>query len=341
MLKSLLFAALAGLALSTAHANDSTFGGAGSNLIPITNADIRMVDETILIDGRTDHSGNLIFWETEVTFHFRNESDQPQKLTIGFPFHPASQDAEEVGQFKAIVRGRPVTAKKIDLNTETPGYVYTFAYVWEMEFAPRETVEVKNSYLTGLSESNGNSAVHYILKTGANWKDQKIGHSHIEIRPHIPFGDCLWGQTRPEGYRIVKEKNLKEMVWEKKFVWDLKDYTPEEDVYGCILTRQNYEFWNMKELGTEEPKAEPLRYEALSAEELRIARNMLYARHGYIFKSPDLKRYFSGQAWYRENPRFDPKLLTKDELRRIREIKAFEAKLQSTKQPRKPATPKP
>lgn len=36
----------------------------------------------------------------------------------------------------------------------------------------------------------------------------------------------------------------------------------------------------------------------LSLEELRLARNEIYARHGYIFKDPALKAYFEAKAWY-------------------------------------------
>ncbi len=36
----------------------------------------------------------------------------------------------------------------------------------------------------------------------------------------------------------------------------------------------------------------------LSKEELRIARNEIYARHGYMFKSADLKEYFGSKSWY-------------------------------------------
>ena len=38
--------------------------------------------------------------------------------------------------------------------------------------------------------------------------------------------------------------------------------------------------------------------EGLSAEEVRIARNEIYARHGLIFQSEDLQEYFSSQDWY-------------------------------------------
>ncbi|TVV76840.1 YARHG domain-containing protein [Sphingomonas solaris] len=41
---------------------------------------------------------------------------------------------------------------------------------------------------------------------------------------------------------------------------------------------------------------------ALSAGELRIARNEIYARHGRLFTAPDLERYFSRFPWYRPKP---------------------------------------
>lgn len=36
----------------------------------------------------------------------------------------------------------------------------------------------------------------------------------------------------------------------------------------------------------------------LSAKKLRLARNELYARHGYIFKDEELYQYFSKKSWY-------------------------------------------
>lgn len=40
----------------------------------------------------------------------------------------------------------------------------------------------------------------------------------------------------------------------------------------------------------------------LDLAELRIMRNYIFARHGYIFKSADLANYFSRYSWY--NPRY-------------------------------------
>lgn len=42
----------------------------------------------------------------------------------------------------------------------------------------------------------------------------------------------------------------------------------------------------------------------LSKEQLKIARNEIYARHGHMFQTKDMQEYFSKQSWYRENPYF-------------------------------------
>ncbi|MGF9962856.1 TcaA 3rd/4th domain-containing protein [Bacillus rhizoplanae] len=46
----------------------------------------------------------------------------------------------------------------------------------------------------------------------------------------------------------------------------------------------------------------------LTKEQLRIARNEIYARHGHIFQSQELRAYFLNQLWYRENPYYTGEL---------------------------------
>jgi hypothetical protein len=63
----------------------------------------------------------------------------------------------------------------------------------------------------------------------------------------------------------------------------------------------------------------------LPKEELKIMRNEIFARHGYIFKADDLTNYFSEQDWY--NPQFNDisDRLTPIEKENIGLIKQFEA----------------
>ncbi|WP_345240392.1 YARHG domain-containing protein [Pontibacillus salipaludis] len=42
-----------------------------------------------------------------------------------------------------------------------------------------------------------------------------------------------------------------------------------------------------------------------SSYELRLARNEIFARHGYIFQSADLRSYFSSLSWYVPDPNYD------------------------------------
>ena len=58
--------------------------------------------------------------------------------------------------------------------------------------------------------------------------------------------------------------------------------------------------------------------------DLKIMRNEIFARHGYIFKTPEMKSYFAGQSWY--VPLYDnvDHLLTRTEKQNIQLIKSFE-----------------
>jgi hypothetical protein len=62
----------------------------------------------------------------------------------------------------------------------------------------------------------------------------------------------------------------------------------------------------------------------LSKSELRLMRNGIFARHGYRFKSSDLRNYFSQQPWYQPNPNFHNGMLSEIENHNVKMIKGFE-----------------
>ena len=57
----------------------------------------------------------------------------------------------------------------------------------------------------------------------------------------------------------------------------------------------------------------------LTKEQLRIARNEIFARHGMIFGAQDLANYFSGKSWYKPSVPFDD-FYDKVEMSSIEEI---------------------
>jgi serine/threonine protein kinase len=48
----------------------------------------------------------------------------------------------------------------------------------------------------------------------------------------------------------------------------------------------------------------------LSSDDLRLLRNTVFARHGRLFQTPDIQRYFDGRAWYTRRLNFDNADLT-------------------------------
>ena len=69
-----------------------------------------------------------------------------------------------------------------------------------------------------------------------------------------------------------------------------------------VDTLLGYEAKVRERLSTEELKEDTLG--DMFAEDLRVLRNEIYARHGRIFKDVDLQKYFEAQAWYKPNPDF-------------------------------------
>lgn len=62
----------------------------------------------------------------------------------------------------------------------------------------------------------------------------------------------------------------------------------------------------------------------MSKSDLRILRNWIYAKHGYIFKSSDLRKYFSNKSWYSPKYADVSSRLSKIERRNVQFIKCYE-----------------
>jgi len=62
----------------------------------------------------------------------------------------------------------------------------------------------------------------------------------------------------------------------------------------------------------------------LSRRDLRVLRNMVYARHGRHFKSQILQTYFYRMEWYQEDPSYSDAKLSKTDQRNIKLIRSVE-----------------
>jgi hypothetical protein len=63
---------------------------------------------------------------------------------------------------------------------------------------------------------------------------------------------------------------------------------------------------------------------SMSKRELKIMRNEIFARHGYIFKTTETQKYFNSQPWYQPKYHDVSHLLTPIEQKNIKLIKQYE-----------------
>jgi hypothetical protein len=66
-----------------------------------------------------------------------------------------------------------------------------------------------------------------------------------------------------------------------------------------------------------EGELDPQALVLLSAKQLRLLRNAVYARHGRTFDSKELKEFFSGRSWYRADPAYTDARLTSVDKRNL------------------------
>ena len=125
----------------------------------------------------------------------------------------------------------------------------------------------------------------------------------------LPVPYSMIDETGMIGLNAGKEKKAaKELEWWSKGVVHVyNDY---------ILVDSSVRLYTANEL------------KGLSKEDLRIARNEIYARHGRRFASADLQKYFDEKPWYKgtiDASKFDDSVLSKIELDNIKLIESVEA----------------
>lgn len=187
-------------------------------------------------------------------------------------------------------------------------------------------------------------AVERMTCTVTNNTDKPISGKDYEITYEYSYWNCSDGSV-PDGHAKEKKKgvdlgpgesatiNIAIMDYGLKNV-ELKYNVPVEQLYNGMnpYTGNEYQEYlkeaaensntNFDWLSTREVTPKDL--ENKTKEQLRIMRNWIYARHGYIFKSPDLQEYFSQFSWYEPTSSNVTPELNKIELSNIQLIQAYE-----------------
>jgi hypothetical protein len=164
----------------------------------------------------------------------------------------------------------------------------------------------------------------------------------ISIGDMDNFQNALLTEDKLAGLSILELRILREEFYArhgKKFdAPGIRDYFNWRDWYKPVKNQaaiklNRIEQKNVDLLAAYESRireklsTEPLQEGTLGdmfAEDLRVLRNEIYARHGRIFKDKDLQKYFESQAWYKPNPDFKDDQLNEIEVANLAKIKQAE-----------------
>ena len=171
---------------------------------------------------------------------------------------------------------------------------------------------------------------------------EKERKTAISIGDMGNFQNVLLTEDKFAGLSLLELRILREEFWArhgKKFdAPGIRDYFAWRDWYKPAKNQKaiklnateqknvdllaTYEAKVREKLATEEITAETLG--AMFAEDLRVLRNEVYARHGRIFKDPELQKFFTAQAWYKPNPDFKDDQLNAIEAKNLAKIREAE-----------------
>lgn len=332
--------ALSLLLAAPAWANDGAFYGQGSTVFPVQDDAIALDTEVL----RIEHGGPAVgyyvrHWNVDVTYRFRNTTDKPVTVQMGFPeWCEATPDNHEdekcsawtIEDFTVRIDGQKGPRVKVKKAQPGKGPLadmhYGRVHTFEVKFAPNQTRTVQHTYRHASSiTSPWCSELGYILQTGALWKGA-LKSLDIEVLTHARFdGDPGYGREWIDGEKGRPKARVEALPdGGQRLSWSLKDVEPKHDL--ALTFCEPKQMLARREAADEIVYMEPGELEMWDAAKLRVMRNTIYAAYGYTFKSKDLQDHFAAKPWYQPRADFDPKWLPPSHVKRIALIKALEKK---------------
>ena len=328
----------------------------GSGVIPMAEDNIQMVAETVRIKVKKDTR-----MQVEARFTFKNLSDKSVKVTMGFPFNEnwgmmfgedetsGRSKAKDSLRFVSLVDGKEVKVRLRQDLSDNSSWNRRFFFVWDVEFAPRETRRLTTKYETDWDrwanvDNQFSYELSYITTTGAAWAG-RIEDAVISVEIPKKLPRPTWSEEAMVYWRCSPGEPSANPD-SSRLVWHFKDWEPDADI-RITIAGQEYNTLSRHvlieeicDLGIDRPLTEedirslfvsygfPKRYV------VRILINTLYAKAGHRFKDKDWEALFKEFDWYKPKKSLDFKDLpenyqkTIEAARRVEEEqKALEEKV--------------
>src|SRR3989441_10012773 len=98
-----------------------------------------------------------------------------------------------------------------------------------------------------------------------------------------------------------------------------------KDEYPAVKDWENFDFARQT--------IAPADIAALSIDDLKLVRGIVFGKHGRIFKDPDIRRYLESRSWYKANPNFQNSALNNTERKNLDIIRDAEARKHTQLEP--------
>lgn len=128
-------------------------------------------------------------------------------------------------------------------------------------------------------------------------------------------------QRKGEAYQVhITPEGID--LWHGMFNTDEESFIPDDNVTALTRTRSPFGvgIWPF----ASSQLLSPTLIAHFAKPTLRLMRNEIWARHGYIFTAPDLQQYFTAQPWYTPGNSNDAIQLSDIEQLNVDLIKAME-----------------
>lgn len=307
---------------STLYANDSVIYEDAGNFFPMQESQIALSKEEL----RFTRDG--WYMRVDVTFTFHNPDDSSRTVQMAFVTEPPMGDVGDnptrIEDFTVKVDDKltPHSVRRIAERSKVRDMDFSgdeFLYMFEVEFKPGLT-SVKHSCRVPFGSVYYTDYFHYILETGLLWSNKEIGDFSlsIELGPNVYFSvpaflhdsSDTWeinGTGRIEDHVVnVGESPVRRVYLRKGTLnYQKRNFKPQrnlsfhigKDVFSLFmpyatLSKIDRMIADMA-LATSWGSMEDIGFK-----DYRLYRNLLYALHGYVFESAELRDFFSQAYWY-------------------------------------------
>lgn len=321
-------------------ANDGSFYATGNTLIPLKETTIQMKKEILSLERR----GNWM--QVDIYFEFFNPGPEKElTVGFVTPPASGDVTDEEAGHPQVrdfmVMTGDRIIPYKISKMNESGFRVssklavgWDFVYYFPVRFVKGNTV-LRHTYLyRGGASVESAAEFYYRLTTGTSWAGGAIGDFELNIKMGddsyfaIPASfnntDVQWSMVGAgrigevmNFYPYEHYENKLRMAYIKRGSIQLRqtNFKPVRDLTLFFLQLNNeINLWVNKKVKNDfldlqalllEDKTDSIIH-ALSDFQLRLYRNLNYARAGYTFKDEALTKAFLKYTWYIPDPAIKP-----------------------------------